>query len=193
MRRPFPLRIARRRANRGASSASLGPIAHCQPFVRRRGAPPSMERHSSFYPAGGSKRTVLRRSFSDERGEFHLARDQVRCFEFSVEHQCPRVPPHVAEHKFHWTGESNRVAFAPVPLCLRRLGRPPRFQPRVQHQETAFSLALCVKPQRAGSFIRERDLDLPRANQIGRLCLTQYDGLEDQRENQCSRCSHVIT
>jgi hypothetical protein len=128
-----------------------------------------------FLPAaaGRLERAVLRRSLPYERGEFHLARDQVGCFEFSVEHQCARVPSDVAEHKFHRTRESNRVAFAPAPLCLRRLGRPPRIQPRVQHQETAFSVALRIKPQGAGSLIRERDLHLPPANQIGRLCLTQ--------------------
>src|SRR5439155_10012523 len=95
----------------------------------------------------GFKRAVLRRLVSNEGGEFHFARDQIRCFKFSFEHQCPRVSPDVADHKFHRTRESDGVSFAPAPLCLRRLGGPPHIQLRVQQQENAFSRALLVKSQ----------------------------------------------
>src|SRR6266513_2663853 len=95
----------------------------------------------------GFKRAVLRRSLSDKRGEFNLARAQVRCFKFSFEHPCSRVPPHVAEHKFHSTRERHGGSFAVSPLCLRRLGVPPHIQLRIQQSESAFSLALSVKAQ----------------------------------------------
>ena len=118
---------------------------------------------------------VLRRSLPNERGKFHLTSDQVGCFKFSVEHQCPGIPADVPDHKFHRARESDRVSFAPGPLRLRRRGGPPHFQLWVQQQESAFSLALRVKPQRAVFLIRKCDFHIPPANEVWRLCLG-HDG-----------------
>src|SRR4030095_13191257 len=123
-----------------------------------------------------------RRSDPDQTREFHLARDQIRCFKFSFEHQCPRVPPDVAEHKFHRARESDRVSFDRAPLCLRWLGGPPDVQPWVQQQKSAFSGALSVKAQGAVLVIAEGDLYVPSADHIWRLRLDQSNAarLEDQ-------------
>jgi len=93
------------------------------------------------------ERATLRRSVSDEGGEFHLARYQAPCFKLSFEHQCPRVPPDVAEHKFHRTRESDRVSLTLAPLCLRRLRRTPNPRFWIEQQESAFSGALSIKAQ----------------------------------------------
>src|SRR5207253_10392502 len=136
--------------------------------------------HSPFQPLSPGtnrfERAALRRSVSNEGGEFHLARYQALCFRLSFEHQCPGVPPDVAEHEFHRTRESDRVSFAPAPLCLRRLGGPPHIQLRVQQQESAFSRALRVKAQWAVVAISEGDLHVPSAKQAGRLCLGDGNG-----------------
>src|SRR5439155_10620049 len=110
--------------------------------------------------AAGASRfecAVLRRSLPNERGEFHLARDQIRCFQFSFEHQCPRVPSDVAEHKFHRTRESDQVSFAPAPLRFRRLCGPPNLRSGIEQLENAFSRALSLKPQRAVVLTRKSD------------------------------------
>jgi len=126
-----------------------------------------------LFLANGFEGAMLRWPLSNGWGEFYFPGDQIRCFEFSVEHQTPSVPSDVAKHKFDWSRERNRVAFTPAPLCLRRLGRPPRIQPRVQHEETAFSVALRFKSHGAGSLIPEHNLDIPLAYHTGRLCLAQ--------------------
>ena len=118
---------------------------------------------------------VLRRSIPNERGKFHLALDQVRCFKSSVEHQSPRVPPDVADHEFHRARESDRVCFAPTPLCIRRRSAPPNLGSRIEQLEPAFSVALRVKAKGAVVFIRKSDLDVPPANQVRRLCVG-HDG-----------------
>ena len=141
----------------------------------------------------GFKRAVLRRLVSNKGGEFHLASDQIRCFKFSFEHQCPRVPPDVAEHKFHRTRESDRVSLGRAPLCFRWLGGPPHIQPWIQQQESAFSGALSVKAQGAVLVIGEGDLYVPSADHVWRLRLDQGNAgrLEDQHQNYTIRNNHA--
>src|SRR2546430_10627020 len=117
------------------SSSSEKPI-HLRPWARLGGTrvvpwlAVAMRRRLNALPilsAAGSgcfECAVLRRSIPNERGKFHLALDQVRCFKSSVEHQSPRVPPDVADHEFHRARESDRVCFAPTPLCIRRRSAP---------------------------------------------------------------------
>src|SRR5437870_8230188 len=118
---------------------------------------------------------VLRRSLPNERGEFHLARDQIRCFQFSFEHQCSRVAPDVAEEEFNRAGKRDSVSFAPAPLRFRRLCGPPNLRSGIEQLENAFSRALSLKPQRAVVLTRKSDLDVPSANEVWRLCLG-HDG-----------------
>src|SRR5438034_7785181 len=77
-----------------------------------------------------------------EAKERNLSHHRVLCIKLSSEYQCSRVASDVADWKFNRTREGHRVSFAPAPLCLRRLGRPPHVQLRVQQQESAFPLAL---------------------------------------------------
>ena len=168
------------------SSSSEKPI-HLRPWARLGGTrvvpwlAVAMRRRLNALPilsAAGSgcfECAVLRRSIPNERGKFHLALDQVRCFKSSVEHQTPRVPPDVAEHKFHGTRERHRVFFAPAPFCLRRRSAPPNLGSRIEQIERAFSVALRVKAKGAVVFIRKSDLDVPPANQVRRLCVG-HDG-----------------
>ena len=55
-----------------------------------------------FFSANGFECAVLRWSVSDERGEVHLAGDQIRSFKFSFARQRSGVAPDVTEKKFHW-------------------------------------------------------------------------------------------
>ena len=128
------------------------------------------------------ERATLRRSVSDEGGEFHLARYQTLCFKLSFEHQCSRVASDVADWKFNSARERDGVLIPLSPLCLRSLGRLPKARFWIQQQESAFSGALSVKTQGAVVVIREGDLHVPSANDVRRLCLGQADGacLEDQ-------------
>jgi hypothetical protein len=55
-----------------------------------------------FFGANGFECAVLCWSVSDERGEVHLASDQIRSFKFSFARQRSGVAPDVTEKKFHW-------------------------------------------------------------------------------------------
>ena len=106
---------------------------------------------ASFIRPGTNRfeRAALRRSVSDEGGEFHLARYQTRCFKLSFEHQCSRVASDVADWKFNSARERDGVLIPSSPLCLRSLGRLPEVRSWIQQQESAFSGALSVKAQGA--------------------------------------------
>src|ERR1700737_1556348 len=133
----------------------------CRLTVNARGAP----RVSSARGTDRFERATLRRSVSDEGKEFPLARYKALCFKLSFEHQCSWVAPDVADWKFNSARERHGVSVALSPLCLRRLGRPPDIQLRIQQQERAFSRALRVKAQGAVFLIRKSDLDVPPAKQ----------------------------
>ena len=62
------------------------PVAVCHRLISERPFGSGRLRFLSASGTNGFKRAVLRRSLPNERGEFHLARDQIRCFKLSLEH-----------------------------------------------------------------------------------------------------------
>src|SRR5437016_7911105 len=84
------------------------------------------------------ERATLRRSVSDEGGEFHLARYQTLSFKLSFEHQCSRVASDVADEKFNSARKRYGVSGALSPLCLRRLGWLPVIRSWIHQEERAF-------------------------------------------------------
>jgi hypothetical protein len=67
----------------------------------RRDDPPTLA-FALVFGANGFECAVLYWSVSDQRGEIHLAGDQIRGFKFSFARQRSGVAPDVTEKKFHW-------------------------------------------------------------------------------------------
>src|SRR5439155_8077897 len=118
------------------------------------------------------ERAVLCPSLPDKRIQFRLAGDRVRRFEFSLERQRSRIAADIADRKFHRARKRHRVLVSRRPLRLRGFPGPPSAQHWIQQQESALTVVLSVKAQRALVPFREIKLHLPTAGHIWRLGLS---------------------
>jgi hypothetical protein len=173
------------------------PKASPHRFQNLRCSDSQLAKLSEFLSAPGTdpfERATLRRSVSDEWGKFHFARYQALCFELSFAHQCSRVAPNVAEHKFHRTGKHHGVSVAQSPLRLKMRGGSPDLRLGIEQLKRSFPGALSVKAQRMAVPIREGDLHVPSADQVWRLCLSLGGAayVRDCHQNQCLCCFHVF-
>jgi hypothetical protein len=113
------------------ADAALPPDCQCAGRSPRISSAPDTDRF---------ERATLRRSVSDEGGEFHLARYQTLCFKLSFEHQRSRVAPDVTDWKFDSARKCDGVSVPLSPLCRRSLGAPQKFDQRIQQQQSAASM-----------------------------------------------------